>query len=95
MVPTASANAHDGRANKIAVHVDERPGVAIVSVSNDGEPINLSDAQLVFDPWYTTRPGHAGLGLWIVNDQLSRVGGYASLTNLAPPTFELGLPIVA
>ncbi len=63
-----------------------------ITCANDGEAIAISNVDSIFDAWFTTKIGHAGLGLWIASDQLQRVGGRLTLVAVAPPTFLVVLP---
>jgi signal transduction histidine kinase len=87
-------NAADASASTISIDSVIVNGHVILTVENDGEPIPAEDKQHVFDPWYTTKPGHAGLGLFLARHRVEEAGGTVRLTSVEKRRFELALPYV-
>jgi signal transduction histidine kinase len=46
-----------------------------VEISHDGAPLSTKARSRVFDPFFSTKPGHLGLGLNIVRRIVGRWGG--------------------
>lgn len=68
----------------------------VIRVSDTGVGIPPDQRELVFKPFYTTRPkGGTGLGLSITREIVERQGGQVSLTSLEGfgTTIEITLPI--
>jgi signal transduction histidine kinase len=69
----------------------------VVRVEDQGTGIRPEHLKTVFEPFFTTRRGGTGLGLYICNDIVKRHGG--SLTVHSEPgrgtTFSVDLPIEA
>ena len=53
----------------------------LVSVSDDGRGIAAADLPRVFEPFYTTRPGGTGLGLWLAKQIAVAHGGELTLAS--------------
>jgi PAS domain S-box-containing protein len=72
------------------------PGV-LARVHDQGSGISPDHLKTVFEPFFTTRPGGTGLGLYICHDIVKRHGG--ALTVHSEPgrgtTFSLELPLEA
>jgi two-component system sensor histidine kinase PilS (NtrC family) len=89
-----AADAMQG-AGAIDVRVSHAPDGATVevSVTDDGE--GIADAELVFEPFYTTRPSGTGLGLPIVARIVRDHGGAVSVTNVPHrgARFSILLPV--
>jgi len=64
---------------------DVEGGVELV-VADAGEGIGPEAAARVFDPFFTTRPGHLGLGLTVARAVILRGGGRLDLRSGAPGT---------
>jgi signal transduction histidine kinase len=59
----------------ITVHVNDTDLGAEITVSDTGPGLTSDQLQRVFDPYYTTREGAAGLGLAVVKHLVSNAGG--------------------
>jgi signal transduction histidine kinase len=71
-----------------AAHDDVR-----IRVSNDGPSVPLSDAERIFDPFVTLRPGAAGLGLAVVRRVIEALDGQVQMDRAAAGTsFSIWLP---
>jgi signal transduction histidine kinase len=53
----------------------------VVSVSDDGRGIAAADLPRVFEPFYTTRPGGTGLGLWLAKQIAVAHGGELTIAS--------------
>lgn len=66
----------------------------VLEVSDTGRGIPEQDQEEIFHSHYTTKKGHAGLGLSLVRNWLTRMGG--EVTVASPPgqgtTFALSFP---
>jgi two-component system sensor histidine kinase AtoS len=71
------------------------PGAACVQVEDQGPGIEPEPLRHMFEPFYTTKPGGTGLGLYISHDIVKRHGG--ALTVQSEPgrgaTFTVRLPL--
>ena len=64
-----------------------------LTIENDGQPIPPSDADRIFTPFFTTKPGGSGIGLSLSRRIVTLNRGTLSLTSTAPRTrFTLTLP---
>jgi signal transduction histidine kinase len=52
----------------------EKPSVQVM-VRDTGPGISDEDMPKIFEPFYTTREGGTGLGLWVVREKLDDLGG--------------------
>lgn len=85
-------------AGKVAVRTEiVRPGVAALTVSDDGPGVPPEHAGRIFEPFFTTRPGAAGLGLSVCSRIVDEHGGVIHYD--APPgggaRFQVELPAPA
>lgn len=73
--------------------VTVRPGVGkiVIHVRNQGPPIDRGIATRIFEPFFSTKPGRAGLGLSIAQRWLTAMGGTIKLLP-ARDGFEIILP---
>ena len=76
--------------HEVRIELSRRNGDVVVSVSNDGDGIPVSEAERIFAPGVSTT-GSAGLGLALAR-RLARAAG-GDVTAVPPaPRFELRLP---
>jgi C4-dicarboxylate-specific signal transduction histidine kinase len=68
----------------IAVRCTSAQGRVTLEVSDDAEPIDPERADHFFDPFFTTRAGHAGLGLKIARGIVHRWEGELLVNPRAP-----------
>ncbi|MCE9668982.1 ATP-binding protein [Myxococcus stipitatus] len=59
--------------------VEEGEGGVAIRVEDSGEGLAMEAISRAFEPFYSTRPGHAGLGLNIVQRLVLRNGGKVAL----------------
>lgn len=75
-----------GHGGSVRFRLDERRrGEAtyhVVTVSNDGPPIPEADLERIFDPFVTSKPEGAGLGLSIASRIVEGHGGFIEVRNL-------------
>jgi signal transduction histidine kinase len=88
-MPPAGRRAHPGR------HPGAASGGVVARVEDRGSGISPEHLKTVFEPFFTTRQGGTGLGLYICHDIVKRHGG--ALTVQSEPgkgtTFSLELPM--
>lgn len=58
-------------------------GAVEITVTNDGPPIAQAHLARLFDPFFSTKPGGAGLGLFVSHGIVQQHGGELSAANLA------------
>lgn len=58
----------------ITISTESRSGQALLVVSDDGTGISAENRVRLFEPFFTTRAGHQGLGLSIVQGLVQRMG---------------------
>lgn len=64
-----------------------------ITVENDGQPIPPADADRIFTPFFTTKPGGNGIGLSLSRRIITLNHGTLTLTSTIPVTrFTLNLP---
>ncbi len=51
-------------------------------VVNDGPSLRPEEASRLFEPFYTRKPGHAGMGLTISHNAVQQHGGTLTVQNL-------------
>jgi two-component system sensor histidine kinase HydH len=59
----------------IRVREKEQQGVIEIMVKDNGSGIGKETLNLIFDPYFTTRPTGTGLGLSIVHNIIENLGG--------------------
>lgn len=64
-----------GRTRRIRVHLQEAPDGVLLRIGDNGPGIPGEWQDRVFEPFYSTRPGRAGLGLTRVRELLKACGG--------------------
>jgi two-component system NtrC family sensor kinase len=68
----------------------------VINVANDGPPIPAEHLERIFEPFFTSKPGGAGLGLFISHNILQGHGGTLQVENLEAGNgvvFTLTLPV--
>jgi PAS domain S-box-containing protein len=75
------------------------PRYVLIDIFNTGEPIPFEDSERVFNPFFTTKPGGAGLGLSIAQQIVTAHGGHIKVMNemegqAKGVTFRIELPIM-
>ena len=73
------------------VEARREESVVVLTVCNNGSPVAPAAASRVFEPFFSTRPGRAGLGLPIVRRWLAAMQGTIELVP-AGNGFEIRLP---
>ncbi|MFM8319776.1 MAG: PAS domain S-box protein [Chloroflexota bacterium] len=71
-------------------------GMAVLSLSNDGPPIENEHLAHLFDPFFTTKPDGVGLGLYVSYSAIQQQGGVLTVENRADGggvVFRLCLPL--
>jgi len=77
---------HSERGIFLRVERDEALQCVHLLVANNGPPVPPEDAEAIFQPFYTTKPEHAGtgLGLAVCREIVERYGGAIRLEASAP-----------
>jgi two-component system NtrC family sensor kinase len=81
--------------NVISVRVDERDGLARVTISDNGPGIPTEHLERIFDPFFTTKETGTGLGLAICRELISQANGTIAVES-APgqgATFVMSMPL--
>jgi signal transduction histidine kinase len=86
------ANAVDAGASEVRVSVLPTNGHVRAVISNDGKPIDSSVSNHLFEPWYTTRAGRAGLGLYLARAIAREAGGDITVRQGDSSIFQVELP---
>jgi signal transduction histidine kinase len=64
-----------------------------ITISDEGEGISKEEASKVFQPFYSTKEGHTGYGLWRAKNVFERLGGEINLrSEEVRTTFIIKLP---
>lgn len=93
LLENSLAAVRDHEQPRIVVHSTHAAGVTTVVVEDNGPGVPEADRERVFTPFYTTWPGHLGLGLHLARRLAAEVEG--SLVCEAGPegaAFRLTLP---
>lgn len=61
------------------------PGMLMLSVSNDGEPVSVDTERSLFEPFFSTRSRGTGLGLYICRELCERHGANIDYRLHPPP----------
>jgi signal transduction histidine kinase len=72
-----------------------RDGNLLLSISDTGVGIQESEKEMIFNPFYTSRPGGTGLGLSLANRIIEAMSGNISVESKVGQgsTFTLMLPL--
>ncbi len=91
------ANACESGARHVVFRTAEADGMAVWSISDDGPGVPSEDADRLFEPFFTMRAGHAGLGLALTRKLVELHGGQVLAGNKAEGGFEVSvrLPVHA
>jgi signal transduction histidine kinase len=87
------SNAVDAGATEVRVNVLRSNGMVKASVANNGAPMTAEAKKHLFEPWYTTRAGRAGLGLFLARSAVRDVGGDLTARETSDSEFQVELPI--
>ncbi len=77
VVVSVGSRAADDRAVEVTpprIDVPRPPHWVVLEVSDDGEGIDAETADHIFEPFFSTRPGHIGMGLPVMR-RVARDGG--------------------
>lgn len=85
-------NALDAGSRRFEVEAAARNAHVVIQIKNDGPALRPTDVDALFRAWFTTRVGHAGLGLYLARAAVTEVGGNIVLTEASPVSFEISLP---
>ena len=80
----AEALTESGRKDgKIEISVSriENEGLVEMKFADNGPGIEEARLEKIFDPFFTTKNSGTGLGLYIVNSEVEKVGGHISVTS--------------
>lgn len=79
----------------ITVETMLREGEALAVVHDSGEGIAAADLARIYDPFFTTRAGHLGLGLYLARKLAEECGGTLACESAPGSTrFTLKLPLL-
>jgi signal transduction histidine kinase len=70
----------------------EKPSIQVV-VRDTGSGISDEDMPKIFEPFYTTREGGTGLGLWVVSEKLTDLGGTIRVESENGTTVTIVIPV--
>jgi signal transduction histidine kinase len=70
----------------LTVRTREHAGGAEISVADAGDGVAAEVQPRLFDPFFTTRPGHLGLGLFVAQAVVLRAGGRIEVRSAAGGT---------
>jgi len=79
---------------EVAVRTARSKSRVALSIANNGSGANEAQQGRIFDPFYSTKPGGLGLGLWAAQRIAAGLGGSLEATRRSTPgmTFRLELP---
>jgi signal transduction histidine kinase len=81
-------------AAEITVETILSDGEAVVTVHDSGEGIGVADQERIYEPFFTTRADHPGLGLYLARKLAAQCGGTLSCESAPGSTrFTLKLPL--
>jgi signal transduction histidine kinase len=85
------------RGGEIEVQVSQDDTWTTILFSDNGPGVQEQYQDLIFDPYFTTKPNGIGLGLTIAGEQATEYGGSFELLSHGPlngATFQIKLPMV-
>jgi signal transduction histidine kinase len=84
------ANACQAARSRVTIHTAVHPETGAVewTITDDGPGIAPEQAERLFSPFFTTRAGHAGLGLALAQKLVELHGGRISAGNLPAGGFQ-------
>ena len=85
------------RGGEIEVQVSQDDNWTTILFSDNGPGVQEQYQDLIFDPYFTTKPNGIGLGLTIAGEQATEYGGSFELLSHGPlngATFQIKLPMV-
>lgn len=85
-------NDRDAHSSAVTITLSGHKNGAQLLWRSSGEGVSARNAKRIFDPWFTTRPGRAGMGLYLASRTSAQFGGTIRLVELEPVTFLLELP---
>jgi signal transduction histidine kinase len=85
-------NARDAIAKSVRVESAMNDSTVTLRVTNTGIPLHAREVASLFTPWFTTKEGHAGLGLYLASSALIEAGGEIHLAHEQPVTFVVTMP---
>lgn len=80
---------------RLHVRAAMAPDAVEIEIANDGPPMTAAELEHGFDPYYSTKPGHAGIGLWTTRRIVEAHHGTISAANRTDPpgvVFTIRLP---
>jgi signal transduction histidine kinase len=69
------------------------PPSVLVTVRDTGPGIPAEAFPKIFEPFYTTKEGGTGLGLWIVREKVAEMGGQISVESDGGTTVKVTIPV--
>lgn len=95
LVVNAAEASPRGASVTVLAHADYRGERGLIEVSDRGSGIPPDSLSVVFRPFYTTRPGKAGLGLAMAKEIVARMGGSIAVTanETRGMTFKIRIPM--
>jgi signal transduction histidine kinase len=79
---------------QVKVEITLEQGVYVITCSNTGDPIDPEARKNIFKPDFTTKEGHSGLGLTIVQDIANKYEGSISIrSDDQETTFTVTIPL--
>jgi len=93
-------NARDAmpEGGKVHIQAERSDGAVVVTVTDEGHGIEPENMPHLFQPFFTTKgPAGTGLGLWLAQSTMRRVGGSISARNgkRRGAEFRIELPLAA
>ncbi len=85
-------NDRDAHTSSITIRLSNQEDGLRLLWRSSGEGMAPRTAKRAFDPWFTTRPGSAGMGLYLSSQVSAQFGGTLTLIESDPVTFLLVLP---
>jgi signal transduction histidine kinase len=65
----------------------------VITVHDTGSGISDEDMPRIFEPFFTTKEGGTGLGLWVVREKVTDLGGRITVECDAGTTIRVELPV--
>jgi C4-dicarboxylate-specific signal transduction histidine kinase len=78
---------------KVIVRTDLHDPANIKVTVADSGPGLPENAQRLFEPFYTTREGGSGLGLWVVKEKLAELGGSIGVQSENGTSVTISIPV--
>jgi PAS domain S-box-containing protein len=70
-----------GHGGRLDIGLGRQADEVVIEVGNDGPPLSDDELERVFDAYFTTKPEHVGIGLWVARHIVAEHNGVIEAAN--------------